>query len=439
MNARASSESLLTGFEEFVATGDEAQRSFRAAAAERFAARGLPRRGEETWKYNNLKPLIEAGFLPAGEPGQVDADAAAGLFTPGLDAHRLLFVDGVHRPDPSAAGALPAGVRVSPLAAEPFAKLTELGLGRSAEIDDAPFTALNSAWWRDGVLLELAEGAELDWPIELLFLGSETAAGTMACPRVLVRAGKGSRATLIESYRGSGGGARLVNAVGEIDCGVDSEIEHVKLMRDGDADWHLGSTHVRQAAGSRYRSREFVLGGKMTRREVHLDLAGEGALCELNALYLAGAGQLHDLRTRVRHSVADCETHELYKGILDADGKGIFDGLVYVAEDAQRTDAHQTNRNLLISDDATAYSMPRLEIYADDVKCSHGTTTGQIEDEQVFYLRTRGFGPDAARALLTYAFAREIVEGLSSEALRETLMDELLRRLPRSELIGGAP
>ncbi len=437
MSGMASSDTLLAGFDDFVAAGDEAQRRARDEAARSFTARGLGTRGDESWKYNDLKPLAEAGFRPLDHPGDIDADAAAGHFTPDLDAHRLLFVDGILHPDLSSLAALPEGARVAPLAGEAFEELTRLGLGRRATIDGAPFTALNTAWWRDGLLLELADGVALDRPIELLFLGSEAACGKMACPRVLVRAGKGSRATIVENYRGLGEGSRLVNAVGEIECDEGSVIEHVKIMRDGTADWHLGSTHVRQAAGSRYLSREFVLGGRMTRRELHLDLAGEGAACELNALYLGGAGQRHDLRTRVRHSVADCETQELYKGILDGDARGIFDGLVYVAEDAQRTDAHQTNRNLLISDDATAYSMPRLEIYADDVKCSHGSTTGQIEEEQIFYLRSRGFGPDEARALLTYAFAREIVESLSDRALREALMAELLRRLPRSELIGG--
>ena len=433
-----SKNTLLADFPAFVAGRETADALRRAEAAKRFAVLGLPGRDREAWKYNDLKPLAAADFRPVGDPGAVDPAAAATRFTPGLAAHRLAFVDGVHSPELSDGAAPPAGVRLLPLAAAAPSDLAGAGLGRLADTADAAFAALNSAWWRDGLFLDLAEGAALERPLELLFLASASSAGRMISPRLLMRAGRGSRATIIESYAGFDDEPRLINTVGEFACGEHSEIQHVKLMRDGGGTWHLGASHVAQAAGSRYLSREIILGGAMTRRELQLSLNGAGADCDLNALYLGDGEQRQDLRTRVRHAVPDCNTRELYKGILDGRSRGIFDGLIEVARDAQRTAAYQINRNLLLSKSATANSMPRLEIYADDVKCSHGSTTGQIDEEQLFYLRTRGFDPDSARALLTYAFAREIVESISEEALRRALAEELLARLPRSDLIAGS-
>jgi Fe-S cluster assembly protein SufD len=439
-----SAATLVAEFPAFAAARheDAALGDLRAAALARFAALGLPGREREDWKHADLRPFAAAAWR-----GQAPAPDAAALATaqtvvhalPAMASHRFVLVDGHYRPELSAPGELPAGLSVTPLAAVNPKRLLAAGLGQLAAAPDAAFAALNAAWWQDGLLVEIAPGSAPALPIELIHIGSDAAAGCMLAPRLLVACGAGSRSTLIERYASAGGGAHFTNAIGELFVGEEAQLEHLKLLRENAAAWHIGASHLRQAARSRYASRELVFGGAMARRELQLILAGSGAECSLEALYLADGDERRDLRTRVRHADPECRTHELYKGILDGRARGIFDGLIYVAQDAQKTDARQTNRNLLLSPTATAYSMPRLEIYADDVKCTHGSTTGQISDEQLFYLCTRGFSAEAARALLTYAFASELLEAIAPAALRQELTAELLARLPQSALIEVAP
>ncbi|MCP5070975.1 MAG: Fe-S cluster assembly protein SufD [bacterium] len=437
MNTKTRDSGLLAGVDAHIASREGALAELSRRAAERFGALGLPGGGREDWKYNRLDGGVESDFTPLPAAGGKTPDPARfrELHPNHLDAHRFVFIDGRHRSELSEVGDLPAGASARNLVDATSEQIERAGIGKLAGFDDAAFTALNTAWLSDGFLLILEDGVELTRPVELLFLATQP--GRMTSPRVSVQAGSGSRATLIENYASMCAEGHLTNGVGEIRCGEEAEFRHVKLLRENAAAWHLGSTHVEQAAGSRYRSREFLLGGAMNRRELHLELTGPGAECDLNALYMGQAEQVLDMRTRVRHSAPDCETRELYKGILDGNSRGIFDGLIHVAEDAQRTDARQSNRNLLLSRDATANSMPRLEIYADDVKCSHGSTVGQIDAEQLFYLRSRGFDPESARALLTHAFAKEIVESVDHVVLRQELMAELGRRLPGSETMGG--
>jgi Fe-S cluster assembly protein SufD len=238
--------------------------------------------------------------------------------------------------------------------------------------------------------------------------------------RNLVQVGDGGRATVIERFHlGTAGVVEL--PLTEVICGIGAEVDHVKLVGGAAEGEHHGSTHVVQGQDSVYRSWEIVTGGALTRRELHLGLRGTGARCDLNALYMGADSQRFDLRTRVSHEAPGCETRELYKGVLDDRARGVFDGLIRVARGSQQTNAHQTNRNLLLSGEAVVNSIPRLEIYADDVKCSHGSTTGQLDEDHVFYLRTRGFSPTAARAYLAWAFASEVVDTLPVAGLRDEL------------------
>ena len=446
-------------------------KDLRLRARDRFADRGFEVRGREEWKYSDLKPVIEGGYLPYRESGEATPETTA--WTTEAGAWRLVFVNGIYRGDLSRVADLPAGVTLLPLARAPEASgLGELadpdrfpgapfpalnaaawqdgrnvkvsiakpreerpprrGLGELADLErfpGAPFTALNTAAWQDGLLLELPEGLILAHPVELNFLTDERAAGRLVAPRNLIRIGRGARATVIELYRGAPGSAVLNAPVTEIFCGEDSVVGHWKVVREDDRGLHYGSTHVRQSTGSRYSSAEFSFGGAGVRRELHLDLAGTAAECDLTSLAMAGSRQRMDMRTRVNHLVPGCTTSELYKGIYDDRSGGVFDGLIRVQRDAQQTVAHQTNRNLLLSDDSAVSSIPRLEIYADDVKCSHGSTTGQLDQEQVFFLRARGFDESSARTMLAQAFAREIVEGVGSPDLRQVLNREIARRL----------
>ena len=414
-------------------------RGLRLAARDSLVAGSFDIRGREEWKYTNLKPVIERGFVPytetKGALSEVDAlldeqrarSAAEAALKATSDpvAWRLVFVNGIYRGDLSQVTELPDGVVLLPMTAA-----SDLpGLGDLADFRNAPFTALNTAAWGDGLLLELPDDAVLDRPVELHFLSDERAAGRTVAPRNLIRAGRRTRATVIEFFTGSNGSAVVNAPVTEIVCGEGADLRHWKVIREDDEGLHYGSTHVRQEAGSSYASREFSFGGAGVRRELHVDLAGPEATCDLTSLVMAGDRQRMDNRTRISHLVPGCTTNELYKGIYADHSRGVFDGLIKVERDAQQTAAHQTNRSLLLSDDASVSSIPRLEIYADDVKCSHGSTTGQLNEEEVFFLRSRGFDASSARTMLAQAFAREIVDGVESPELCSLLNEEIVRRL----------
>jgi Fe-S cluster assembly protein SufD len=392
-----------------------------------FLRQGFNVQGREDWKYSDVSVLARGDFSPFAGSTRPGAELAG--FLSGADTYKLVFINGVFSPEMSSTGQMPAGVTL-----QPMTEARQANPGLLAAYDQAPVTALNTAFWQDGLFLDVADGAALDRPLEIFFLTDEQAAGTMVSPRNLITAGKNSGLTVVEHFTGPARGPLLQTPVTEITCGPDSVVRHLKLVREGEQALHYGSTHVRQLAGSNYTSREFALGGASIRRELHLDLDGQGAECDLTALYMASGSQRQDLRTRVNHNVPGCRTNELYKGILDGQARAVFDGLIKVARDAQQTEAFQTNRNLVLSDDTIAYSIPRLEIYADDVKCSHGSTTGQLDDEQLFFLRSRGFDPLTSRIMLANAFASEIVEGVRNADLRRSLTEEIAARLSRSSV-----
>jgi len=398
--------------------------ALRQRGLEHFLASGFDLRGKEEWKYS------DTGLFSHGRFESLSGFNAMGssLSLPQTDGLRLTFINGVFSAAHSWLAKLPAGVVLRPMAGASVA-----GLGDLASTEEAPLVALNTVFWTDGLLLELAEGVKLDQPVHLHFLTDDSAADKIVAPRNLIRAGRGSQATIIEHFDATVEDELLHTPVTEVFCEADSDIVHLKIISEGSSALHLGSTHVHQAEGSSYTSREFAMSGKLVRRELHLDLAGQGASCNLTALSMAGGQERRDMRTRVGHLVSGCETFELYKGLYDDSARGVFDGQILVARDAQQTNAHQTNRNLLLSDDAVSNSIPRLEIYADDVKCSHGSTTGQLDDEQIFFLRSRGFDEKSARVMLARAFANEILEGVDEADLRCRLDSEITRRLDRSQ------
>jgi Fe-S cluster assembly protein SufD len=390
------------------------------------ALANMPVKDREIWKYSGISPEVYTEFSPYSgadphSPGIANSFAIKG-------SRRFLFINGVFSPEHSDIANLPAGVELTRMAEAPDDRL----LGHAAQGAKSPITLANRDDWRDGVRLKLADGVAMLDPVEVVYLNDELSDDSRVSPRNLVVAGRDSSVVLVESFISDPRGdqtSMLNMPVTEVICGPGSHVDHVKLVNPGAGAVHVGSTHVRQAGQSRYVSREFLLGGAKTRSEVHVDLNDTGAVCDIAALYIAGDQQHHDTRTRINHNAAGCETRELYKGILDGESRTVFDGQILVARDAQQTSAHQTNRNLLLSDQATAYSVPRLEIYADDVKCSHGATTGQLGDDELFYLRTRGIDGDSARRMLAMAFAAEILEDIDQPELREALMQRATRRL----------
>jgi Fe-S cluster assembly protein SufD len=318
------------------------------------------------------------------------------------------------------------------------------GLGRLADPAGAhahAFSLLNTALFDDGVLVEGAARAVAPQPIHLLHVVT-TAVGTgdddsvpAAYPRILVHAAAESQLTLIETYASLGTGRALVLPVTEIFCGPGAVVRHYRVTREREGVLHLGSQHLRLERDASASSLLLSWGGDLVRCDVHALLAGEGGDCVLDGLYVLGGRQHFDTHMRVEHLAPHCDSHELYKGVLDDQAHAVFDGRIYVHRGAQKTDAKQTNRNLLLSDRAVANSNPQLEIFADDVKCTHGSTVGQLEPEALFYLRSRGIDRDSARSLLTYAFASELLARISVAPLREAAEAVLAKRLAGGDVV----
>ncbi|HBL25433.1 MAG TPA: Fe-S cluster assembly protein SufD, partial [Acidobacteria bacterium] len=379
---------------------------------------------------------------PAGDPDALDAAVLAPYLFPA--AARLVFIDGRYSAKLSHVGALPAGTVVTNLA-QALATVPEQvipRLGRLARLEDPaknqPFLALATAFLAEGACVLLPRNAVVEAPIHLLFWSSGGAAGeaTFSFPRTLLVAGENSRATVVETYAGSG--TYLTCPVTELVAGPSSVIDHYKLQRESREAFHLAAFQIDGEHRAAPSSHSISIGGALVRNDVTAVLNGEGIDCILNGLYVAEGRQVMDTHMRVEHAQPHCSSHELYKGVLDGKARAVFNGLIYVHPGAQKTDAKQSNRNLLLSGDAIANSNPQLEIFADDVKCTHGSTVGQLDDDAIFYLRSRGIGAEAARSLLTYAFASDIVERIKLEPVRRDLEEFLFARLPQGEVVRQA-
>ena len=371
----------------------------RREAIGAFGALGFPKPREEDWKYTRVAPIERHDFTPAPE-ARPPAAALDGLRLPAeAAAHEVVFVDGRHRPDLSRAGALPPGVTVHALA---------------------------------GVLLRVGEGVSVDAPLHLLFVASG-AADHVAHPLVVVECAPGSAATVVEHYAAAGDSAYFNNVVTRARVGERASLTHYKLQRESTRAFHVSTLSVQQAAQSRFLSCSVSLGAALARHDINVLLDAPGAHCTLNGLYMGGGRQHVDYHTRVDHAQPGCTSREDYRGILDGRSRGVFNGRVWVHPGAQQTDATQSNRNLLLSRNAEVDTKPQLEIYADDVKCAHGATVGQLDERMVFYLRARGLDEARARALLTYGFARDLVDRMEHAPVREMVAAAVLDRLPGSD------
>jgi Fe-S cluster assembly protein SufD len=412
-------------------------RAERDAALARIKSQGVPNAKSEGWRYTGLRNLLEQGFQPVDEPvAALLPEDIEDILIPGLDAHRVVLVNGRYSPHLSDLGNLPSGVRVGSLsetlAQDPDA--LEGLLTRIAGDGSHVFASLNTVGMDDGLVLLLDRGAVLERPIELIHLSVGMDEPRVAQPRHLVRLGDGAQAELIERCLGLGDSLYCTNALAEIELGRDAVLKHRRVQIESADAFHLTGLYLLQGQGSRYAGVNVSLGGAMARTDLVTRFAGEHAECDLQGLYLAGDKQLADFHLDVRHNLPHCTSRENFKGILYGKGKAVFDGLVYVARDAQKTDAAMSNRNLVLSQNAEIDTKPQLEIYADDVKCSHGTTVGQIEPEMLFYLRSRGISASLARRMLCLGFAGEIINALGNEPLQEYVAEHVGQRLERSPL-----
>ncbi len=407
----------------------------RQAAFERFMAHGLPTRREEEWKYTDVAAIGKRSSLaPDNIPPDPSSEAALFAWTLAQEnVHLLVFVNGHYSNELSAPGELPTGVRLASLAdlLDGTADLPETLFDQPHE--HTIFAALNNAFATDGMVLDLAPGAVLEKPVYLLFIASGH--GTAIYPRNLVSAAKGARATVIEHYFGMLDAHNLTDAVTQIDLAAGAELRHCKLVQEGSAAFHIGGIHAEQAVGSRFVSHSFVLGSRLTRNDITSQLNEPDCHCTLDGLYLLDGKQHVDHHTRIDHLAPSGTSREYYRGILDGESHGVFNGKVIVHPHAIKTDAHQSNRNLLLSRQAEVDTKPQLEIFADDVKCTHGATVGQLDDESMFYLRSRGVDAESARSLLIYGFANDIIGRIEIPDMRARIEHLVLDRLPQGEQI----
>ena len=403
--------------------------ALRDEARRTFSKRGFPTTRDEDWKYTNVSAIAKTDF----RPGPETAVEEAALPSLGLVAgHRLVLVNGRLVDDLSVVGKLPAGVVLAGLgrALAEHPERVEEHLGGLVAGRDLPFASWNTASFRDGVLLWVSEGVRLDTPVHIQHLAVPGADPVGAHPRLLVVLEAGASAVVVESHAGTGEGSYLTNVVSEMHVGDGARLEHVKVETERPGSFHVAGQVVTVGRNGHAATRHVALGSGLARTDLHAVLMGEGAECVMDGLYLGDGDRHVDYHTTIDHAVPHGESRELFKGILDGKSTGVFHGRIIVRPDAQKTDAKQTNRNLLLSEGARVVTRPQLEIYADDVKCTHGATTGRLDEEALFYLRSRGIAAPDARSLLTVAFAAELLEGIPLPELRTRLREMLVERLP---------
>jgi len=405
--------------------------ALRERALRRFTEFGFPTTRLEEWRFTDVARIAQRPFALSEPTGDAEATAEAAarrLQIPG--AIEVVFVNGHYAPAlsspmlemPAYAGSLAAALRTQPELIEPH-------LGRYAEFEQpaASLTALNTAFISDGAFVYVPIGMQLREPIHCLFISVAGGMPAVAHPRNLIVLGEGGAATVIEHYAGAG--EYWTNAVTEAVVGAGASLVHQKVQREAAEAFHVATLAVEQAGESRFSSHVVSLGATLARGEIGTRLDASGAACTFDGLYLATGTQHVDHHTTIDHRQPRGTSRELYKGILDGRAAGVFNGKVYVRPHAQQSDAQQMNKNLLLSDDATIDTKPQLEIFADDVKCSHGATIGQLDEDAIFYLRARGVDAAAAREMLIVAFANELIDRVTVAPLREQLTNEISTRL----------
>jgi len=390
--------------------GGDKLHALRERAFERFTKLGFPTRKIEEWRFTNVAPIVKSDLALARPTtnGVTPADVKRIGFGPSL-----VFVDGHYRADLSSA---PAGVSLASIRDTIQFDLKE----------DAPaLVALNTAFLEDGACVKV-EG-ELDSPLHVLFIGTDQ----KAChPRNLYHVTQNGKAEVIETYVSLGDKVHWTNSVTVAIVSQNAELKHTRLQLENESAFHTSNTWVDQGRDSRFTASVVTLGGRLVRNDITVAVNGENGVSTLNGLFLTRGTQHVDNHTRIEHRVPHCESHELYRGVLDDRSSGVFSGYIHVFEDAQKTDAYQSSAHLLLSEDAIVEAQPQLEIYADDVKCSHGSTTGQLDKEALFYLQSRGIPKDLAYSMLVRAFANDLTERFEQQDVRERIEDMINQRLP---------
>lgn len=438
--ATAATERLRNYLEAFSASGaDLAQqpvwlRGLRERGFARFCEAGFPTTRHEDWRFTNVNAIAQTSFQLAHDArrsGAVYGDTLEACRIPGA-ACQLVFVNGRFAPQLSDLGSLPQGVRVESLATAiaQEGNSLEAHLGRYLNIDRDAFCALNTAFIEDGAYVYLPRRTVLEAPICFLFISVPGDAPEMSNPRNLIVAEDATEASIVEDYVSLGSGVFFSNVVTELVAGEDAVISHYLIEREDRQAFNVSTLRTQQARSANLSSHSVLLGGGLVRNNVHPVLAGEGGECLINGLFIGNGIQHMDNYMLVEHASPHCSSRQFYNGILDGHSHGVFHGRIIVHKDAQKTDAKQTNRNLLLSDDAQIDTKPQLEIYADDVKCTHGATIGQVDENALFYMRSRGIEEASARGLLLLAFASECLDRMKCAPVRDYLQDLVRGWLP---------
>ena len=396
-------------------------RERREQASRRFAEVGFPNTRQEDWRFTNVTPIADARFALANGAFAQAASLIAGVKVPG--ALTLAIVNGRFAAGLSDLSAMPKGVRIAGLrdGARDGTDGLEQHLAKVFSVDTHPFAALNTAHLDDGVAIFVTSGAAIETPVHIVTVTGGDGKPVTAHPRVLVVAGANSQARIAQTFIGAADSVYFNNAVAEVVVGEGAIVEFYTDQRESLQAYHIANIQAHVAAKGVFASHAFSIGARIQRHDIGIGLKGEGADCTMNGVYLADGERLLDTHTSLDHAMPHCTSHEVYKGILAGKAKAVFNGRIIVRIDAQKTDAKQTNRALLLSDDATINSNPQLEIFADDVKCTHGAAVGQLDEEAMFYLQARGLTRAEARDMLLHAFAGEVLEGLKIPALREQI------------------
>ncbi|HWO88203.1 MAG TPA: Fe-S cluster assembly protein SufD, partial [Gemmatimonadales bacterium] len=410
-------------------------RELRTEGLERFAAAGFPSTRQEEWRFTSVQPIAEAPFvLTGGDPAAVDRHAAHRFELCEAGRHLLVFANGRYAPELSSVAGLPEGVRVGSLAAalRESGDLVRQYLGAAARSAGSPFGALNTAFIADGAFVYVAPGVRMDEPVQFLYLTAPGADLLATNPRSLIVVDRMARVSIVETYGGVGTGMYWTNAVTEVLVADGARADVYRVQREAETAFHTAVTCTVQGRDSSVHLHPVAFGASLSRHDIHIVMDGENGHSILNGLYLLGGRQHCDHHTTIDHARPHNESHEYMNGVLDGEAHSVFTGRIIVRPGAQRTDSKQTNNNLVLSEQARADSQPQLEIYADDVKCTHGATLGPLDEKALFYLRSRGIDPVHARSLLTYGFGAEIIDRMEIAPLQAQL-----DRLVRQRLLGG--
>ena len=402
----------------------------RQTAISRFAALGFPTTADEEYRFTSVAPIAAMPFDRAPEHTVVAGADLTGHLYGAATAAELVFVNGRFQLALSSVAAVPAGLTVSGLADALDVPEVLRWLTKVASAESSAFTALNTAFFEDVAVIRLARGAVVEAPVNIVFLSTGSSAPTVSYPRILIVAGEQSQSTIVESHIGVGDGTYFSCAVTEAVVGPAAVVDHYRVQLERSHGYHYCRLQVQAEAKATFLSHAFSLGGAIVRNDLGAVLGGEGIDCTLNGLYVADGDTLVDNHTTIDHAMPHCGSHEVYKGILGGKAKGVFNGKIIVREDAQKTDAKQTNKAMLLSGTASINTKPQLEIFADDVKCTHGATVGQLDADALFYLQARGITRGDARALLIRSFAGDLVARVRFQPLRERLERWLLAAIP---------